>query len=298
MRSNSVSKSSVLGKKISFERKVLLELCIFTAIMIEVKSLPRGLSRINLVKVNVHNLGIQFGGVLSTSHVANSFIGTGFIPAALERVFTLSAMMISPQLKAIPHTTTQHTHTHTPSVTSLLVHAHVLRNMSSRVDSILTAFISLSLVSPGMHKRRRRRRRLSQEIQIKYNNHSKVFPPSSSPPKIRRVHTGDDAHSLAPEIGSNCGIGVYEETGESADVVQTQNYFVILSSLPFSVSVLDPNSRSYVQSITRACSESVRRKVNNVRSCSSALNVKSTSRITWRIWSTIRGHARPTNLLP
>lgn len=38
-------------------------------------------------------LGIQLGGVLSTSHVANSFIGTGFNPTTGGGLLGFSAML-------------------------------------------------------------------------------------------------------------------------------------------------------------------------------------------------------------
>jgi len=46
----------------------------------------------NLLKESLY-LGIQFGGVLSTSQVANSFIGTGFIPTIGGGLLPFSAML-------------------------------------------------------------------------------------------------------------------------------------------------------------------------------------------------------------
>lgn len=48
-------------------------------------------------------LGIQFGGVLSTSHVANNFIGTGFKPTTGGGLFDLSAMFSRTEKNIAPN---------------------------------------------------------------------------------------------------------------------------------------------------------------------------------------------------
>ena len=76
-RSSSVSNSPVGDRGISLDLRVLLELCILTAIRMELRSGSRELKMESRAMVRLHSLGIQLGGVRSTSQVANSFIGTG-----------------------------------------------------------------------------------------------------------------------------------------------------------------------------------------------------------------------------
>uniref|UniRef100_A0A6B0UE80 Putative secreted protein n=1 Tax=Ixodes ricinus TaxID=34613 RepID=A0A6B0UE80_IXORI len=76
----------------SLERRVLLELCILTAMVMNATSLPSGLSSSSLVSVNVHCLGMQLGVVLSTSQAANSFMGTGLTNTAEGLLDDLSPM--------------------------------------------------------------------------------------------------------------------------------------------------------------------------------------------------------------
>jgi len=72
-----VSKRPVGGRLISLDLNVRLELCILTAIKIELRSGSRLLKMDSLAMVRLHNRGMQFGGVLSTSQVAKSFMETG-----------------------------------------------------------------------------------------------------------------------------------------------------------------------------------------------------------------------------
>jgi hypothetical protein len=67
----------LLGNSISLDLRVLFELCILTAMITELRSGPKGLKRTSRVNVKEHSLGMQLGGVRSTSQVAKSFIGTG-----------------------------------------------------------------------------------------------------------------------------------------------------------------------------------------------------------------------------
>lgn len=58
-KSNSVSSIPLVGNVISFDLNVLFELCILTAILIDVKSAPRERNITSLDNVNVHSLKLE-----------------------------------------------------------------------------------------------------------------------------------------------------------------------------------------------------------------------------------------------
>lgn len=106
--SRSVSSNPLGGNNISLDLSVRLLLCILTAIDMDARSEPSGRNTTNLDSFKEHSLekhtdiyylcrgcgfgsnvgtdlGMQFDGVLSTSHVAKNFIGTGLdAPAGVK----------------------------------------------------------------------------------------------------------------------------------------------------------------------------------------------------------------------